>query len=223
MPVYLHVSKPDHNGDNIDAVYVPRYCIRSHGQQQPFAVKELHYVAANTSAMAQPPSFSPGTGSRYAQATRHLIATENRHKNHVNTVIDTDTGQSLEYSHLMRGPNKDIWKKILANGLGRIAQGVDTRIPTGTNKVFFIPCSSIPAGHTVTYSQLVARIRPHKSETHCVRITVGRNRLDFPGDTTTNCASLTTTKCILNIKISTPGARFITIDIKNFYYTLRCY
>ena len=26
--------------------------------------------------------------------------------------------------------------------------------------------------------------------------TVGGNRLDFPGDTTTNCTSLTTTKCI---------------------------
>ena len=42
--------------------------------------------------------------------------------------------------------------------------------------------------------------------------------MDFPGDTTTNCASLTTTKCILNSTICTPGARFITLDIKNFYY-----
>ena len=27
-----------------------------------------------------------------------------------------------------------------------------------------------------------------------------------------------TTKCLLNSTISTPGARFITLDIKNFYY-----
>ena len=100
--------------------------------------------------MAQPPRFSPVTGSRYAQATLRLIATEHRRTNHVNTVIDTDTGQSLEYSHLMRGPDKDIWKTSLANNLGRLAQGVGTRMPTVTNTVFFIPRSAIPAGRTVT-------------------------------------------------------------------------
>ena len=126
--------------------------------------------------------------------------------------------QSLEYFHLARGPDKDIWKKILANDFGRLAQGVGTRIPTGTNTVFFISRSAIPAGRTVTYSRLVASIRPHKTETHCVRVTVSGNRLDFPGDTTTNCASLTTTKCLLNSTISTPGARFITLEINIFYY-----
>ena len=168
--------------------------------------------------MTQPPRFFPGTGSRYARSTRNLIATEHRRTNHANTAIDTNTGQSLEYPHLMRGPNKDIWKTILANNLGLLAQGVGTRIPTGTNTVFFIPRSAIPAGRTVTYLLLVASIRPHKTETNRVRVTIGGNRLDFPGDTTTNCASLTTTKCILNSIISTPGARFITLDIKNFYY-----
>ena len=54
-----------------------------------------HYIAANTSAMAQPPRFSPRTGSHYAQSTQHLIATEHRHTNHAKTVIDTDTGEYL--------------------------------------------------------------------------------------------------------------------------------
>ena len=31
-------------------------------------------------------------------------------------------------------------------------------------------------------------------------------------------SNLTTTKCILNSTISTPSARFITLDIKSFYY-----
>ena len=122
-------------------------------------------------------------------------------------MIDTDTGQSLEYSHLTRGPDKDIWKTSLANDLGRLAQVVGTIMTTGTNTLFFIPCSAIPSGRTFTYSRLVASIRPHKTETHRVRVTVGVNRLDFPGDTTTNCASLTTAKFLLNSTISTPGAR----------------
>ena len=117
----------------------------------------------------------------------------------------------------MRGPDKDICKTSLANDLGRLAQGVGTRMPTGTNTVFFIPLSAVPAGCTVIYVRLIASILPHKTETHRVCQTVGGNRLDFPGDTTTNCASLTTTKCISNSTNSTLGARFITLDINNFY------
>ena len=162
LPYHLHVIDPDCNGDNIDAVTVTRYRLRLHPHQRPFAAQEPHYISANTSAMAQPPRFSPGTGSRYARSARHLIATEHRRTNHANTVIDTDTGQTLEYSHLTRGPDKDIWKTSLANKLGRLAQGVGTIMPTGTNTVFFIPRSAIPAGRTVTYSQLVASIQPNK-------------------------------------------------------------
>ena len=47
---------------------------------------------------------------------------------------------------------------------------------------------------------------------------MGGNRLDFPESTTTHCAGLTTTKCLLNSTISTPGVRFMTLDIKYFYY-----
>ena len=47
---------------------------------------------------------------------------------------------------------------------------------------------------------------------------MGGNRLAFPGATTTHCAGLTTKKCLLNSTISTPSARFMTLDIKDFYY-----
>ena len=194
LPVHSHVIKPDYNDDNVNAVAVPRYRLRSHHQQRPFAAQEPHYIADNNSAMSQPPCFSPGAGSRYAQATRHLIATNIHHTNHANTMIDKDTGQSLEYFHLICGPYKNTWKTSLPNNLGQIAQGVCTKIPTGTNTVFFIPRSAIPTGRTVTYSQLVASIRSHKTETYRVHVTVGRSRLYFPGDTTTNCARLATTK-----------------------------
>ena len=110
------------------------------------------------------PVFSTSTGSHYARATRHLIATEHRSTNHNDTMIDTDTGQFLEYSHLTCGPDKDIWKKSLVKDLSRLVQGVGTRMPTGTNTVFFIPLSAIPTGRTVTYSRLVASIRPHKTK-----------------------------------------------------------
>ena len=49
-------------------------------------------------------------------------------------------------------PRQEHLKKSLENDLGRIAQGVGTRMPTGTNTVFFIPCSAISGERTFTYS-----------------------------------------------------------------------
>ena len=65
---------------------------------------------------------------------------------------------------------------------------------------------------------MVASVRPIKAEVNRVRVTVGGDRLDFPGVTTTHCDGLTTTKCLLNSTISTLGADFMTLDIKDFYY-----
>ena len=65
---------------------------------------------------------------------------------------------------------------------------------------------------------MVASIILTRAEVNCVRVTVGGDRLDFPGATTTHYGILTTTKCLLNSTISTPGARFMTLDIKYFYY-----
>ena len=56
------------------------------------------------------------------------------------------------------------------------------------------------------------------AEVNRVRVTLGGNCLYFLGTTTTHCAIFTTTKCLLNSTISTPGARFMTLDIKDFYY-----
>ena len=63
----------------------------------------------------------------------------------------------------------------------------------------------------------MASIRSHNTDTHRVCVTVCRVKLDFPGITTPNCASLTTTKCLINT-LSTTYAIFLTLDIKIFYY-----
>ena len=91
-------------------------------------------------------------------------------------------------------------------------------MPTGTNTVLFVAKYSIPPDRKVTYAQMVAPIRPTKAEVNRVRVTVGGNCLDFPGATTTHCTRLKTTKFLLNSTISTPGDRFMTLDIKDFYY-----
>ena len=89
-------------------------------------------------------------------------------------------------------------------------------MPTGTNTALFVAKSSIPHDRKVTYAQMFATIRPTKAKVNRVHVTVGSNRLNFPGATTTHCASLKTTKCLLNSTISTPGAQFMNLDIKEF-------
>ena len=77
-----------------------------------------------------------------------------------NVVIDPTTGVSLEYRNLVKGPTKAIWENSFANESGRLAQGVGTNIPSGTNTIFFIPKEKLTAGRTVTYGRIVTKIRP---------------------------------------------------------------
>ena len=91
-------------------------------------------------------------------------------------------------------------------------------MPRGTNNVLYVPKSSVSANRKVTYACMVATIRLHNTEVNRVNVTVGSDILDYPGAATTNCASLNTTKCLLNSTISTPDARFMTLDIQYFYY-----
>jgi hypothetical protein len=64
---------------------------------------------------------------------------------------------------------------------------------------------------------VVCKVRPEKDDPDCTRITIGRNRICIPGNVGTNTASLEFVKLLLNSVLSCPGARFSSIDLKNFY------
>ena len=132
-----------------------------------------------------------------------------------NAIYDADSGSMLEYKQLLQKDPKT-WNTSMANEIGRLAQGIGNRIK-GTNTINFIHKRDIPSHKTVTYSRIVADYRPHKSEPFRTRLTVGGNLLHCNENTKTDCASLPTIKTFFNSVISTPGARFATGDIKNFY------
>ena len=48
-------------------------------------------------------------------------------------------------------------------------------------------------------------------------ITIGSNRIWYPGDVGTPIASLDLFKLLINSVLSRKGARFVWFDIKNFY------
>ena len=59
--------------------------------------------------------------------------------------------------------------------------------------------------------------RAHKDDPNRVRITVGGNLINNPGELTTRTADLTTKKVMWNSVISTRNARYMCADVKNFY------
>ena len=136
-----------------------------------------------------------------------------------NAIIDPDTGASMEYRHLMKSPKHATeWQKSFSNELGRLAQGIAGR-ETGTNTIFFITHDQVPPDRRkdVTYGRICVDYRPKKKEPNRTRLRVGGNLIDYPGDVSTPTADTTTAKLVINSTISTPNARYMCGDIKNFY------
>ena len=106
---------------------------------------------------------------------QHVVipATNNKGRHQSNFVIDPTTEALLEYTHLINRPTKSIWENSFANEICQLSQGVGTRMPSGTNTIFFFTKDKVSEDKTVTYGIIVAKIRPQKAETHLTRITVG--------------------------------------------------
>lgn len=142
-------------------------------------------------------------------------------------VLDANTGAMLEHRQLRRHPDyKEVWDASYANELGRLCQGIGTN-PTnptekrveGTNTFKPICYNDIPMDrrNDITYTRVGCEICPHKADPNCTCITIGGNRICYPGDTGTKTGSIKMVKLLLNSTISTPDARFACFDISNFY------
>ena len=73
----------------------------------------------------------------------------------------------------------------------------------------------MPADRKATYFRSVCTDRPNKAEPRRVRHTVGGNQIDY--DVSTKTAGLIIAKIMFNSVVSTPDAKCLIMDIKNFY------
>ena len=87
----------------------------------------------------------------------------------------------------------------------------------GTKTCFFIHRHKFPQYAKVPYFRIVCNIRPQKKETHIVRLTVGGDKITFDIPVYTPTSDLTTSKMHWNSIISTPGSKYLVVDVKNFY------
>ena len=101
-----------------------------------------------------------------------------------------------------------------------MAQGNDKINTPGTCSIFLTTHKKIrhiPQDIVVTYARLVVDFRPPKDDPDPVRITDGGNLIKYPGELTTRIADIITDKILWNSILSTKVARFMGLDIKNFY------
>ena len=135
-----------------------------------------------------------------------------------NVGIDQIFGNILEYCHLEKGLDKQVWNHGLANSLGCLVHIVGTRMPKVTNTIFFVKLATIPRDGKILYVRLVSSLQPNKTEVYTVWVTADDDQLEYDGNTSTEAAIMTTTKILLKNMVSHPEARFMILDIKDVYY-----
>eukprot|EP00804_Cyclotella_cryptica_P019682 CCRYP_016440-RA/>CCRYP_016440-RA protein AED:0.38 eAED:0.38 QI:0/0/0/1/0/0/2/0/266 len=141
--------------------------------------------------------------------------------------MNQDTGQSLEHKQLRRHPkHKATWDTSYANELGGLCQGIGkhTEHPhkkqvEGTNTFKPIQYHDIPNQRksNIIYTRVVCELCPQKADPFPMPITLGGDRIHYPGDCGTKTGSLETVKLLHNSVLSTPTAWFASFDISNFY------
>ena len=101
---------------------------------------------------------------------------------------------------------------------GQLAQGVEASIKS-TNIIKFIYKHEVLRGRfkDVTYGRFLCTIQPKKSEENCTRFMIHGDWINYPGKVATLTANLLVAKILFNSTISTPRAKFMTMDISNFY------
>jgi hypothetical protein len=194
---------------NLDSVLLALE--QSHAPQPPFLPTQ-EQLLNNTNLPAH------ALFTSHAQVTRHtgaaiehgvveLTEDDSAWMAVIYKAVHPDTGLDAEYKELLKSSKGPLWENACADEFGRLAQGNLPTLPTGTDTIHFIHRTEMPKGRKATYLKIVLADKPHKAIQERVRATVGGNRVDYPGETSTKTSDLITVKLLLNSTISTPGAR----------------
>ena len=132
-------------------------------------------------------------------------------------IYNKQTGKKETLRSLLKNAmTNPIWTKASSNEYGRLMNGNEAGI-LGTNTMEPIALHDIPAHRQVTYGSMVCDHRPLKKEPNRCRLVVGGDRLTYKHKTAAPAANLLEAKIMFNSTISTKNAKFLTIDIKDFF------
>jgi hypothetical protein len=137
-------------------------------------------------------------------------------------MIHPVTGKHItSYCKLMQDPaTAEVWMTAFGKDFGGMCQGNDKTNTIGTNAIFVMEpedVPNIPKNQPPTYAKVIVAYRPQKDDPYQIRITDGGNLINYPSKLTTRTADMTTAKLHWNSVLSTPNARYMCLDIGNFY------
>ncbi len=78
---------------------------------------------------------------------------------------------------------------------------------------------ALATGTKFTYANPVANYRPHKEDPNRIRITAGGNLIQCDLELSVLTANINTAKLHWNSVVSTKKAKYMCLDINNFYLT----
>jgi hypothetical protein len=129
-------------------------------------------------------------------------------------------GELLECRHLIANQTtRAMWQHSYGNKIWHLAQGMPGR-NTGTNTIVFIKKNQVPQNiaKDVTCRLITCLIRPEKiEEPNQTRLVLGGDRLHYPGNAGIPTDDLLTVKLLINSITSTPNAKYMKMDMKDFY------
>ncbi len=132
-------------------------------------------------------------------------------------IYNKQTGKKETLRSLLKNVTTNpVWSKAASNEYGRLMRGNNFGT-LGTETMEPIARHDVPAHKQVTYGSMVCDHRPLKKEPNRCRLVVGGDRLTYDHETAAPAANLLEAKLMINSTISTKDARFLTIDIKDFF------
>ena len=218
----LSPTSPTFDDDDEDSVVIPIPSIPI-DKHRPVHVQIPHFISQEALHAFACHASAPSTSSLFLPKGNH--PTSIPHLEHfANPVIHPTTGKTItKYEELVNDPLlQNTWTTAFGKELGALAQGDNLTGAAGTNTIFFLNHSdiqNIPSDRTITYARVVIDYCPQKEDPNRVRIKVGGNLINYPGELTTRTTDLVTLKILWNSVISTPNARYVTADLKLFYLT----
>ncbi len=108
---------------------------------------------------------------------------------------------------------------LLVNQIWMLSNRIGRRIENPTNTIYFICKAGVPSIRLkdVTYGQFVYTMLPKKAKTNQTCFIVGTDHINHADKVITPTTNMMVAKCLFNSIISTKGAKFMTMEISNFY------
>jgi hypothetical protein len=143
----------------------------------------------------------------------------------VSPMVHPMMGETISsYKKLMNNPAMaEIWQTAIGKDFGGMAQGDNKMGQKGTNTMFVMTHDKIKqavaAGNFFTYMNPVVDYRPQKEDPYSIGITAGGDMINYESNVSVRMADLDTAKIHWNSVVSPPQARYMCLNIKNFYLT----